>query len=146
MSGSQRCWSENREEQRLEIMQEQVGHEHASTTLIYTCVSSDFRIRTLRDLINDLGVPARLSRVGALRRHVLELPTPVVADALGYHHHTTTRAAAQAPLRTGPRTRKPAGRTPPHDSCLRAPASLKPLLIRAGTAEQASVIETAFDQ
>jgi integrase/recombinase XerC len=29
-------------------MQQQVGHEHASTTSIYTCVSSDFRTRTLR--------------------------------------------------------------------------------------------------
>ncbi|MGH3549180.1 MAG: hypothetical protein ACRDQU_13930 [Pseudonocardiaceae bacterium] len=26
----------------------QVGHEHSSTTSIYTCVSSDFRTRTLR--------------------------------------------------------------------------------------------------
>jgi hypothetical protein len=33
---------------RLKIMQHQVGHEHASTTAIYTCVSSDFRTRTLR--------------------------------------------------------------------------------------------------
>jgi hypothetical protein len=33
---------------RLKIIQEQVGHEHASTTSIYTCVSSDFRTRTLR--------------------------------------------------------------------------------------------------
>jgi site-specific recombinase XerD len=33
---------------KLKIMQEQVGHEHASTTSIYTCVSSDFRKRTLR--------------------------------------------------------------------------------------------------
>jgi integrase/recombinase XerC len=30
------------------FVQEQVGHEHASTTSIYTCVSSDFRRRTLR--------------------------------------------------------------------------------------------------
>ncbi|MEV0292149.1 tyrosine-type recombinase/integrase [Nocardia sp. NPDC050710] len=30
------------------FVQEQVGHEHASTTSIYTCVSSDFRTRTLR--------------------------------------------------------------------------------------------------
>ncbi len=30
------------------IVQEQVGHNHASTTSIYTCVSSDFRTRTLR--------------------------------------------------------------------------------------------------
>jgi integrase/recombinase XerC len=29
-------------------LQQQVGHEHASTTSIYTCVSSDFRTRTLR--------------------------------------------------------------------------------------------------
>jgi len=30
------------------FVQDQVGHEHASTTSIYTCVSSDFRTRTLR--------------------------------------------------------------------------------------------------
>jgi site-specific recombinase XerD len=30
------------------FVQEQVGHEHASTTSIYTCVSSNFRTRTLR--------------------------------------------------------------------------------------------------
>jgi hypothetical protein len=29
-------------------MQQQAGHEHASTTALYTCVSSDFRTRTLR--------------------------------------------------------------------------------------------------
>jgi site-specific recombinase XerC len=30
------------------FVQHQVGHEYASTTAIYTCVSSDFRTRTLR--------------------------------------------------------------------------------------------------
>jgi site-specific recombinase XerD len=30
------------------FVQQQCGHEHASTTAIYTCVSSDFRTRTLR--------------------------------------------------------------------------------------------------
>ncbi len=30
------------------FVQHQVGHEHASTTAIYSCVSSDFRTRTLR--------------------------------------------------------------------------------------------------
>jgi integrase len=30
------------------FVQHQMGHEHASTTALYTCVSSDFRIRTLR--------------------------------------------------------------------------------------------------
>ena len=33
---------------KLKIIQQQAGHEHASTTAIYTCVSSDFRTRTLR--------------------------------------------------------------------------------------------------
>lgn len=30
------------------FVQQQVGHEHASTTSLYTCVSSDFRVKTLR--------------------------------------------------------------------------------------------------
>jgi integrase/recombinase XerC len=30
------------------FVQQQAGHEHASTTALYTCVSSDFRTRTLR--------------------------------------------------------------------------------------------------
>jgi site-specific recombinase XerD len=34
------------------FVQQQVGHEHASTTAIYTCVSSDFRIRTLRRVLD----------------------------------------------------------------------------------------------
>ncbi|MGF0319211.1 hypothetical protein [Nocardia fluminea] len=77
--------------------------------------------RTLSDLINALGVPTRQGRVGALHQHVLELPAPVVAEALGYHHHTTTRAATQVAATwgryaTGPRPRKPAGWTPTRDS------------------------------
>lgn len=36
------------------FVQEQVGHEHASTTSIYTCVSSDFRTRTLRRALDDM--------------------------------------------------------------------------------------------
>jgi site-specific recombinase XerD len=35
------------------FVQEQVGHEHASTTSIYTCVSSDYRTRTLRRALDD---------------------------------------------------------------------------------------------
>lgn len=41
------------------FVQEQVGHEHASTTSIYTCVSSDFRTRTLRRAL-DTAVAAAL--------------------------------------------------------------------------------------
>ncbi|MDT3440333.1 site-specific integrase [Pseudofrankia sp. BMG5.37] len=35
------------------FVQHQVGHEHASTTSLYTCVSSDFRTRTLRRVLDD---------------------------------------------------------------------------------------------
>ena len=41
------------------FVQEQAGHEHASTTSIYTCVSSDFRTRTLRRAL-DATVEAAL--------------------------------------------------------------------------------------
>ena len=34
------------------FVQHQMGHEHASTTSLYTCVSSDFRIRTLRRVLD----------------------------------------------------------------------------------------------
>lgn len=34
------------------FVQEQVGHEHSSTTALYTCVSSDFRVRTLRRFLD----------------------------------------------------------------------------------------------
>ena len=34
------------------FVQQQAGHEYASTTAIYTCVSSDFRTRTLRSALD----------------------------------------------------------------------------------------------
>ena len=34
------------------FVQNQMGHEHASTTAIYTCVSSDYRTRTLRNALD----------------------------------------------------------------------------------------------
>ncbi|WP_336160013.1 tyrosine-type recombinase/integrase [Amycolatopsis sp. VC5-11] len=34
------------------FVQQQAGHEHASTTAIYSCVSSDFRTRTLRQALD----------------------------------------------------------------------------------------------
>jgi site-specific recombinase XerD len=43
------------------FVQEQAGHEHASTTSIYTCVSADFRTRTLRRAL-DQTVQAALAR------------------------------------------------------------------------------------
>ena len=40
--------------------------------------------------------PTVAGRASAIRQHVLEMPAPVVADALGYHHVTTAKLAAQA--------------------------------------------------
>ncbi|SKW59829.1 site-specific recombinase XerD [Mycobacteroides abscessus subsp. massiliense] len=34
------------------FVQHQMGHEHASTTAIYSCVSSDYRTRTLRNALD----------------------------------------------------------------------------------------------
>jgi integrase/recombinase XerC len=40
------------------FVQDQVGHDHASTTSIYTCVSSDFRTRTLRRVLDAMVADA----------------------------------------------------------------------------------------
>ena len=50
----------------------------------------------LAELIRDLGVPALAGRTAALRQLVLQVPAPVIAQALGYHHNTTTRVASEA--------------------------------------------------
>jgi integrase len=65
---------------------------------------------TLRDQIRALGIPVNPGRVSAIQRYVFDTPAPVVATALGYHHTTTTRAAAQtgapwAPYAASPRPR-----------------------------------------
>jgi hypothetical protein len=46
--------------------------------------------RAMLTQLRDLGLPMRTGRVTALRHLVLEVP-PVIADALGFHHTTTTR-------------------------------------------------------
>ena len=43
------------------FVQQQVGHEHSSTTSIYTSVSSDFRVKTLRSAL-DATVTAALAK------------------------------------------------------------------------------------
>ena len=50
----------------------------------------------LAALVNDIGIPATAERASAIRQHVLEVPAPVVADALSYHPVTTAKLAAQA--------------------------------------------------
>jgi hypothetical protein len=51
---------------------------------------------SLSALVNELGIPTAAGRCAAIRQHVLEMPAPVVADALGYHPATTAKLAAQA--------------------------------------------------
>ena len=50
----------------------------------------------LATLLNDIGIPTTAGRTSAIRQHVMEMPSPVVADALSYHPNTTARLAAQA--------------------------------------------------
>lgn len=42
------------------------------------------------------GLPLRTARIAALRQLVLQVPAPVIADALGFHHTTTTRQHVNA--------------------------------------------------
>ena len=58
MSTTQTNWSQTWNAERLKIIQEQAGHEHASTTALYTCVSSDFRTRTLRRVLDATAAAA----------------------------------------------------------------------------------------
>ncbi|MFD6275996.1 hypothetical protein ACFWFI_10550 [Streptomyces sp. NPDC060209] len=37
---------------KLKMIQQQVGHDHASTTAIYRCVPSDFRTRSLHRVLD----------------------------------------------------------------------------------------------
>ena len=50
----------------------------------------------LARLMRDIGIPPTAGRTSAIRQHVLETPSPVVADALSYRPATTARLAAQA--------------------------------------------------
>jgi integrase len=46
--------------------------------------------------LRDLGLPLRTARISALRQLVLQVPAPVIADALGFHPTTTTRQHVNA--------------------------------------------------
>jgi hypothetical protein len=50
----------------------------------------------LAALVDDLGILTVAGRASAIRQHVLEMPAPVVADALGYQQVTIAELAAQA--------------------------------------------------
>ncbi|MFJ4965612.1 hypothetical protein ACIP6P_24725 [Streptomyces sp. NPDC088729] len=50
-----------------------------------------FRPDHLSALLNEIGVLVAAARGAAIHQQRLEMPAPVVADALGYHDKTTTR-------------------------------------------------------
>ncbi len=60
---------------------------HAGQPAAYRAMSTQLR---------DLGLPMRTARISALRQLVLQVPAPVIADALGFHYTTTTRQHAHA--------------------------------------------------
>jgi hypothetical protein len=51
---------------------------------------------SLAALVNKLSVPTSTTRTAAIHQHLLEMPAPVVADALGYHPLTTAKIASHA--------------------------------------------------
>jgi hypothetical protein len=50
----------------------------------------------LAKLVHQLGVPTVAGRTATIQQHVLDMPAPIVAEALGYHYVTTAKLAAQA--------------------------------------------------
>lgn len=51
---------------------------------------------TLLSFLHKLGIPPQRGRISAIRHLALQIPAPVLAQALGYHHTSTTRIAAEA--------------------------------------------------
>ena len=71
----------------------------------------------LSALLNKAGIPIAAARGAAIRQQLLELPAPVVADALGYHDKTTSRLRNEtggtwSRYAPGNHTRSPAGWVP----------------------------------
>ena len=56
----------------------------------------DPRIKSRARHLPTLGLPVRAGRAAALRELVLQVPAPVAAEALGFHHTTTQRQRAAA--------------------------------------------------
>ncbi|SBT95737.1 hypothetical protein GA0115233_11648 [Streptomyces sp. DI166] len=76
-----------------------------------------FRPDHLSALLNKIGAPAAAARGAAIRQQLLEMPAPVVAEALGYHDKTTTRlrnetGGAWSRYASGNHARSPAGWVP----------------------------------
>ncbi|MDW6057493.1 hypothetical protein SAZ11_04725 [Streptomyces sp. FXJ1.4098] len=68
-------------------------------------------------LLHETGVPAAAAHGAAIRQQLLELPAPIVADALGYHDKTTSRLLREtggtwSEYAAGDHSRSPAGWVP----------------------------------
>ncbi|MFF4181385.1 hypothetical protein [Streptomyces sp. NPDC001750] len=73
-----------------------------------------FRPDHLSALLNEIGVPVAAAHGAAIRQQLIEMPAPVVADALGYHDKATTRLLKEtggtwSRYAAGKHTRAPAG-------------------------------------
>ncbi|WP_262697950.1 MULTISPECIES: hypothetical protein [Streptomyces] len=71
----------------------------------------------LSALLNKADIPIAAARGAAIRQQLLELPAPVLADALGYHDKTTSRLRNEtggtwSRYAPGDHTRSPAGWVP----------------------------------
>ncbi|HEY9375426.1 hypothetical protein [Streptomyces sp.] len=67
--------------------------------------------------LREIGIPVAAARGTAIRQQLLELPAPVVADALGYHDKTTSRLLREgggtwSRYAAGDHLRSPSGWTP----------------------------------
>ncbi|MER5972968.1 hypothetical protein ABT112_25095 [Streptomyces sp. NPDC002055] len=71
----------------------------------------------MSSLLGEIGIPVAAARGAAIRQQLLELPAPVVADALGYHDKTTSRLLREgggswSRYAAGDHTRSPVGWVP----------------------------------
>jgi hypothetical protein len=62
---------------------------------------------SLAALVNKLSVPTHTARTAAIRQHLLEMPAPVVADALGYHGVPVVIAVKTTKMQVSGRVRPP---------------------------------------
>ncbi|WP_316762495.1 hypothetical protein [Streptomyces herbicida] len=67
--------------------------------------------------LREIGIPVAAARGAAIRQQLLELPAPVVADALGYHDKATSRLLRESGgtwsrYAAGDHSRSPAGWAP----------------------------------
>ena len=60
------------------------------------CPGQPLAYLTLLRRLRKLGFPLQQARASAVRELVLQVPAPVVADALGFHQTTTARQATNA--------------------------------------------------